>query len=160
MPRNQAGFDVTVHAVNLAPTSVEYQAVATTFYQTVGNYSISGIERIQNPHLYQSYQLRKQKMDKDNGGNNERQLFHGTSPDNVSKINSQGFNRSFSGTASGMYTTTLIGHNLVSQQFYKVPLQTNAIWKTLLTKTYRRVILAFSPFATFHTKVLTESKPA
>ena len=117
MPRNQAGFDVTVLAVNLAPTSVEYQAVATTFYQTVGNYTISGIERIQNPHLYQSYQLRKQKMDKDNGGNNERLLFHGTSPDNVSKINSQGFNRSFSGTASGMYTTTLIGHNLVSQNF-------------------------------------------
>ena len=84
-----------------------------TVKTTVGNYSISGIERIQNPHLYQSYQLRKQRMDKDNGGNNERQLFHGTSPDNVS----QGFNVSFSETASGMYTTTLIGHNLVSQQF-------------------------------------------
>ena len=31
MTRNQAGFDVTVHAVNHAPTSFEYQAVATDY---------------------------------------------------------------------------------------------------------------------------------
>ena len=38
-------------------------------------------------------------MDEDNGGNNERQLFHGTAYNNVKKINSQGFNRNFSGLA-------------------------------------------------------------
>ena len=38
-------------------------------------------------------------MDKDNGGNNELQLFHGTAYNNVKKINSQGFNRNFSGLA-------------------------------------------------------------
>ena len=36
-------------------------------------------------------------MDKDNGGNNERQLFHGTDAKNISAINTQGFNRSFCG---------------------------------------------------------------
>lgn len=102
MPRNQAGNDVTVHMVKLLSTSSEYNDVETKFYQTVVNVPIVSIERIQNPHLYQAYQLRKQKMDKDNGGShNELQLFHGTSSDNVAKINTQGFNRSFSGTANG-----------------------------------------------------------
>ncbi|KAJ7377465.1 Poly (ADP-ribose) polymerase [Desmophyllum pertusum] len=63
--------------------SSEYQDVATKFQHTVGSVAIVNIERIQNPHLYQVYQLRKEKMDKDNGGNNERQLFHGTNPDSV-----------------------------------------------------------------------------
>ncbi|KAJ7377464.1 Poly (ADP-ribose) polymerase [Desmophyllum pertusum] len=78
--------------------SSEYQDVATKFQQTAGgSVAILNIERVQNPHLYQVYQLRKEKMDKDNGGNNERQLFHGTNPDSVTKINAQGFNRSFAG---------------------------------------------------------------
>ena len=101
MPRNQAGYDVTVHMIKLLPTCKEYQDIAIKFHQTASNLMISSIERIQNPHLYHAYQLRKEKMDKDNGGNNERQLFHGTSPDSVAKINTQGFNRSFSGTAHG-----------------------------------------------------------
>ena len=101
MPRNHVGNEVTVHILKLRPTSIEYQDVAMKFNQTAGALTISSIERIQNPHLYQAYQLRKEKMDKDNGGNNERQLFHGTSPDSVTNINTQGFNRSFSGTASG-----------------------------------------------------------
>ena len=41
-------------------------------------------------------------MDKDNPeANNERQLFHGTHSDNVKKINTQGFDRSFTGSAHG-----------------------------------------------------------
>jgi len=101
MPRNHAGNEVTVHILKLPPASTEYQDVAMKFNETAGSLTICSIERIQNPHLYQAYQLRKEKMDKDNGGNNERQLFHGTCPDSVMKINTQGFNRSFSGTASG-----------------------------------------------------------
>ncbi|XP_078381956.1 protein mono-ADP-ribosyltransferase PARP15-like [Oculina patagonica] len=99
MPRNQAGNDVTVHTVNLSPMSQEYQDVAVRFQQTTGSVALAivSIERIQNPHLYQAYQLRKVKMDKDNGGTNERLLFHGTNPDSVTKINTQGFNRSFAG---------------------------------------------------------------
>lgn len=71
------------------------------FTKTMNSVTVKRVERIQNPLLYQAYQLRKQKMDKDNGGNNELQLFHGTAYNNVKKINSQGFNRNFSGLAHG-----------------------------------------------------------
>lgn len=63
---------------------------------TASALNVEKIERIQNPHLYQTYMLRKQKMDRDNGGvESERQLFHGTSGENIRGINAQGFNRSF-----------------------------------------------------------------
>ena len=104
MPRQGNGNEVTVHTVKLAPHSSEFQSVVQAFKKTAGAVAITSIERIQNPLLYQAYQLRKQKMDKDNGGNNERQLFHGTASGNVKKINSQGFNRNFSGIAHGKQT--------------------------------------------------------
>ena len=93
---------MTVHLVRLAPASSEYQTVARKFKSTAQGYTIQKIERVQNPHLYQSYVVRKQKMDQDNGGNNERQLFHGTDAKNVTAMNTQGFNRSFCG-AHGKY---------------------------------------------------------
>ena len=89
--------DMTVHKVTLAPGSSEYQSVVQKVRTTASGVNIQKIERVQNPHLYQSYMVRKQKMDKDNGGNNERQLFHGTDAKNVTAINAQGFNRSFCG---------------------------------------------------------------
>ena len=88
---------MTVHLVQLAPGSSEYQTVANKFQLTSRGVNILKIERVQNPHLYQSYVVRKQKMDQDNGGNNERQLFHGTDAKNVTAMNTQGFNRSFCG---------------------------------------------------------------
>ncbi|XP_068735053.1 protein mono-ADP-ribosyltransferase PARP14-like [Montipora capricornis] len=88
---------MTVHLVQLAPWSSEYQTVANKFQLTSRGVNIQKIERVQNPHLYQSYVVRKQKMDQDNGGNNERQLFHGTDAKNVTALNTQGFNRSFCG---------------------------------------------------------------
>ena len=101
MPRQRNGNEVTVHTVRLASHSSEFQNVVQAFQKTAGSVAITSVERIQNPLLYQAYQLRKQKMDKDNRGNNERQLFHGTASGNVRKINSQGFNRNFSGVAHG-----------------------------------------------------------
>lgn len=103
MPRDDWGKDIDVHLVKLASTSVEYQDVVGRLQQTVNsNLMIKSVERIQNPYLYQAYQLRKQKMDRDNPqANNERPLFHGTNSDNVKKINRQGFDRSFSGSAHG-----------------------------------------------------------
>ena len=89
--------DMTVHKVPLTPGSTEYQTVTQKIQATASGINIQKIERIQNPHLYQSYMVRKQKMDKDNGGNNERQLFHGIDAKNVTAINTQGFNRSFCG---------------------------------------------------------------
>ena len=91
------GYDSTVHKVQLLPGSLEYQAVVGRFEATAGASKIQKIERIQNPHLYQSYMVRKQKMDKDTGRNSERQLFHGTDAKNINHINTQGFNRSFCG---------------------------------------------------------------
>ena len=87
----------TVHKVQLVPGSSEYQDVLRKMQATTGAIPIRKIERVQNPHLYQSYMVRKQKMDKDTGGNSERQLFHGTDAKNISHINAQGFNRSFCG---------------------------------------------------------------
>ena len=89
--------NMTVHTVELSPRSSEYQAVLSKFETPTGRVNIHKIERIQNPHLYQCYMVRKQKMDKDIGGNSERQLFHGTDAKNVSHINTQGFNRSLCG---------------------------------------------------------------
>ena len=106
MPRDpQTGNDSTVHLVGLIPGSPEYQGVVQQVQVTGGNVNITSIQRVQNPHLYQTYMVRKQKMDKDNVGRiNERMLFHGTAPDNVVKINAQGFNRTFAGAKHGTVT--------------------------------------------------------
>ena len=96
MPLNEDGKEVPVYTVELSRGSSEYREVANKFHQTAGSTHILTIERIQNPHLYQSYQLKKEKMNSDNERNSERQLFHGTKPDNVANINNQGFNRIFS----------------------------------------------------------------
>ena len=101
MPKQRNGNEVTVHTVKLATHSTEFQNVVQAFQRTAGSEAVKTVERVQNPLLYQAYQLRKQKMDRDNGGNNERQLFHGTASGNVTKINAQGFNRNFSGVAHG-----------------------------------------------------------
>ena len=89
--------DSTVHKVPLLPSCPEYQDVVRKFKATASWLKIQKIERIQNPLLYQSYMVRKQNMDKDTGGNNERQLFHATDARNVNHINAYGFNRSFGG---------------------------------------------------------------
>ena len=99
---------MTVHKVELSPSSSEYQAVLFKFRATAGAVNIHKIERIQNPHLYQCYMVRKQKMDKDLGRNSERQLFHGTDSKNVDQINAQGFNRSLCGVNGKLSYTILL----------------------------------------------------
>ena len=101
-PRDDNGDDVTVHLVELSSSCTEYQDVERKFKKTVHFEKIKSIERIQNPFLFQAYQLRKLKMDREHPhGNNERQLFHGTNSANITKINAQGFDRSFTGSAHG-----------------------------------------------------------
>lgn len=51
--------DMTVHTVTLAPGSSEYQNVASKFRVTGGGMQIQEIERIQNPHFYKQYMVRK-----------------------------------------------------------------------------------------------------
>ena len=89
--------DMTVHLVPLSQSSSQYQGVVRKFQATTSGINIKRIEQIQNPLLYKCYKMRKQKMDRDIGGNSERQLFHGTAAKNIALINTQGFNRSFSG---------------------------------------------------------------
>lgn len=86
-----------VLTVLLKVDSPEYSDVSQKFYATAANANITKIERIQNPYRYRSYVLRKQKMDQDSGGCNEKQLFHGTSAETTKAINAQGFNRNFCG---------------------------------------------------------------
>ena len=81
----------------LTPGSPEYLDVEKLFHITLSGENIVKIERIQNPLLYQTYMVRKQKLDKDIGRNSERKLFHGTDCKNISQINSWGFNRSYAG---------------------------------------------------------------
>lgn len=60
--------------------------------------SVFKIERIQNPLLWRTLQMRKRNMEQKNGHqNNERILFHGTSEDTIAIINEHGFNRSYAG---------------------------------------------------------------
>lgn len=102
MPLDDRGNDVSVHLVELDTSSSEYQEVEDRVLETANHpIEIVSIERVQNPFLYQSYQLAKQKVERNNGESNERQLFHGTSPVNIKKINAQGFDRSLSGSAHG-----------------------------------------------------------
>ena len=82
--------DTTVHTVPLLKSSSEYKDVMRKFQATASGVSIQKIERIQNPHLYQCYMVRKQKMDRDIGGDSERQLFHGIDARDVNHINKIG----------------------------------------------------------------------
>ena len=99
-----------VLSVPLDTTSGEYQRVFEKFFLTAKNANITRIHRIQNPFRYRGYTLRKQKMEKDNCGANERQLFHGTSADSATAINLQGFNRGFCGKNGKSSFFSISGH--------------------------------------------------
>ena len=90
---------VNVDCVILSSSSSEYQDVQGKFQETVKNgVKILKIERIQNAVLFKAYMLRKQKVDRDNGENSERRLFHATRAQDICKqINVNGFNRGFCG---------------------------------------------------------------
>ena len=104
---------MTVHTVIVDPGSSEYQNVASKFQATARRERIQKIERVQNPHLYKQYMVLKQKMDKDNGRNNEQQLFHGTEAKNIRAINTQGFDKNFHGEHGESFS----GKELVVDQY-------------------------------------------
>ncbi|NXC07344.1 PAR14 polymerase, partial [Orthonyx spaldingii] len=84
--------------VELKPESREYKDVQAKFLRTCPSFKIEKIERVQNPYLWKTYQIKKCEMDKKNGSRkNERPLFHGTSKESLTLINKQGFNRSYAG---------------------------------------------------------------
>jgi len=57
------------------------------------------VERIQNPRLYKQYMIQREDVKRHLTSSNpvERELFHGTSPDDAVKICEQGFDRGFAG---------------------------------------------------------------
>ena len=60
-----------------------------------GKVSITNIQRVQNPSLFNAYAVRKQTMDlKNDPLENQLELFHGTKYESLKPINVQGFNRS------------------------------------------------------------------
>ncbi|XP_069576160.1 protein mono-ADP-ribosyltransferase PARP14-like [Brachyistius frenatus] len=84
--------------------SQEYNDVQTEVTNTGLVANIIMIERVQNTTLWQSYQLMKKQLEvKNKHTNNERLLFHGTSPTAIDFINNQGFNRSHAGAHGVMY---------------------------------------------------------
>ncbi|KAF1498393.1 Poly [ADP-ribose] polymerase 15, partial [Eudyptula minor novaehollandiae] len=87
-----------VKLVNLKPSCQEYLEVQNKFKKTCPSFVIEKIERIQNPFLWQTYQIKKISLcTKNNNENNEKLLFHGTAASSLSTINHNGFDRGFAG---------------------------------------------------------------
>ncbi|KAM6944682.1 protein mono-ADP-ribosyltransferase PARP14-like [Lycodopsis pacificus] len=88
----------------LPPKSKEYKEVKTELSKTGLTVSIISVERVQNPTLWQSYQLMKTQLEvKNKHTKNERMLFHGTAASSIDLINKQGFNRSYAGAHGAMF---------------------------------------------------------
>uniref|UniRef100_A0A3P8NU03 Poly [ADP-ribose] polymerase n=1 Tax=Astatotilapia calliptera TaxID=8154 RepID=A0A3P8NU03_ASTCA len=88
----------------VAPASNEYNDVEKELTKTGLNLNIISIERVQNPSLWQNYQIMKKQMEvKNKHTNNELLLFHGTTHTSIHLINKQGFNRSYAGKNAAMY---------------------------------------------------------
>ncbi|XP_041643514.1 protein mono-ADP-ribosyltransferase PARP14-like [Cheilinus undulatus] len=82
----------------------EYKDVETEVTRTGLNANIISIERVQNPTLWQGYQIKKKQLEKKNNHkNNEKQLFHGTGASSIDLINEHGFNRSHAGKHAAVY---------------------------------------------------------
>ena len=100
-PRDESGKEEVLHLFSLARDSQEYKMVEEKSLKSLrGKASITNIERIENPSMFNSYKLRKQTRDeKQKNGTleNELLLFGGTKPESVKSINVQGFNRSLCG---------------------------------------------------------------
>ncbi|KAK5858648.1 hypothetical protein PBY51_002771 [Eleginops maclovinus] len=89
----------TLKTVELLPTHAEYRTVKEAFKRTVGK-TVLKIERLQNVHLRRAYEAQKKQISdkyKQQGGECEKLLYHGTTQDNCESIIKTGFNRRFSG---------------------------------------------------------------
>ncbi|NXP51535.1 PAR12 polymerase, partial [Heliornis fulica] len=80
--------DLGYKAVEISDTTPEYNKIKLMFLQTMKNYNILKILRIQNPSLWKVFQWQKEQMKRENGGKevNERLLFHGTKTSSTESI--------------------------------------------------------------------------
>ncbi|XP_070832442.1 poly(ADP-ribose) polymerase family member 14-related sequence 1 isoform X2 [Chaetodon trifascialis] len=121
MPANTSCQGVTIKA-----GTAEYIEVQNLFRATCTQ-TITRIERIQNPGLWKSLQIKKRDMELRNGHqNNEKRLFHGTSHNTVAYINEHGFNRSYAGknaTCYGKGTYFAVNASYSASNTYSTPNQ-------------------------------------
>ncbi|KAM9287600.1 protein mono-ADP-ribosyltransferase PARP14 isoform 2-T2 [Morus bassanus] len=114
-----------VKLVNLKPSCLEYVGVQSKFKKTCPSFVIEKIERIQNPFLWQTYQIKKSSLcTKNKSQNNEKLLFHGTAASSLSTINYNGFNRGFAGknaAAIGKGTYFAVDASYSAQDSYSRP---------------------------------------
>ncbi|XP_039613232.1 protein mono-ADP-ribosyltransferase PARP14-like [Polypterus senegalus] len=110
--------------VVLLPHLQEYKDVEVLFQKTCKN-QILKIERIQNIHLWKSYEIRKESLKlKNQTINHERQLFHGLAEGSVDHINNHGFNRSYAGKNAAVYgkgTYFAVDASYSASNTYSVP---------------------------------------
>ncbi|XP_068859536.1 protein mono-ADP-ribosyltransferase PARP12-like isoform X1 [Aphelocoma coerulescens] len=85
--------DLGYKAVVMSNVTSEYNRIKQLFHQTMENYSILKIQRIQNPSLWKVFQWQKEKMKKENEGKEvqEKLLFHGTDVMSMKTICTQNF---------------------------------------------------------------------
>lgn len=118
--------NTSCHAVTIAAGTPEYDEVQTLFKATCP-LTVLKIERIQNPMLWKSLEIKKCDMERRNGHqNNEKRLFHGTCQDTVAHISEHGFNRSYAGknaTCFGKGTYFAVNASYSSSNTYSRPNQ-------------------------------------
>ncbi|NXD77323.1 PAR12 polymerase, partial [Halcyon senegalensis] len=97
--------DIGFKLVPLKYASHEYEKIKSLFEQTMKNYCIHQVQRIQNPTLWQVFQWQKDQMKKRNKLKlvDERLLFHGTDPSHIPAICDQNFDWRICGTHGTMY---------------------------------------------------------
>ncbi|NXN45141.1 PAR14 polymerase, partial [Rhinoptilus africanus] len=111
--------------VELKPETREYRDVQEKFMKTCQSLKIEKIERVQNPFLWKTYQIKKREMDNKNGNiDNQRLLFHGTSKESLTLINNYGFNRSYAGMHAAVFgngTYFAVNANYSASDTYSKP---------------------------------------
>ncbi|XP_029910473.1 protein mono-ADP-ribosyltransferase PARP12 isoform X2 [Myripristis murdjan] len=86
-------LDLSYRLVPLSKSMKDYIMIEKLFKSTMTQSTITSIERIQSPSLWQLFQWQKDKMKKKNGGKpvNEQYLFHGTDESLIEAICEQNF---------------------------------------------------------------------
>ncbi|NXG49216.1 PAR12 polymerase, partial [Psilopogon haemacephalus] len=91
--------------VQLNSDSHEYGKIKGLFEETMKDFYIHKLQRIQNPALWQVFQWQKEQMKKLNKRKcvDERLLFHGTNPSHIPAICEQNFDWRICGTHGTAY---------------------------------------------------------
>ncbi|NXT21984.1 PAR12 polymerase, partial [Syrrhaptes paradoxus] len=97
--------DLGYKAVEISNKTPEYDKIKQLFLQTMRSYSVSKIQRIQNPSLWKVFQWQKEQMKRENGGKEvkEKLLFHGTSSSFVEAICTHNFDWRICGSNGTYY---------------------------------------------------------